>query len=57
MQLEIKNIRKAYGQRVALAGVTLSIAETGALVLVGPSGSGKSTLLRILAGLEIPDTG
>ncbi len=57
MRLEINNVTKAYGDRIALAGVNLSIAETGALVLVGPSGSGKSTLLRILAGLEVPDGG
>jgi len=56
MRLEIDGLAKAFGGRVALAGVTLSI-ETGALALVGPSGSGKSTLLRILAGLEIPDAG
>jgi polar amino acid transport system ATP-binding protein len=57
MRLEISNITKTYGGHAALAGVTLSIAEIGALVLVGLSGSGKSTLLRILAGLEIPDAG
>jgi polar amino acid transport system ATP-binding protein len=57
MRLEIDSLSKAYGAHVALAGVTLSIAETGALALIGPSGSGKSTLLRILAGLEIPDEG
>jgi multiple sugar transport system ATP-binding protein len=42
---------------VALAGVTLSIADAEVVVLVGPSGCGKSTLLRVVAGLEKPTQG
>lgn len=43
--------------RLALGGISFSIA-TGELVsLVGPSGCGKSTLLRLVAGLDLPDTG
>ena len=37
--------------------MSLVLEETHSLVLVGPSGGGKTTLLRILAGLEIPDSG
>src|SRR6476659_986673 len=43
--------------RLALGGISFFIA-TGELVsLVGPSGCGKSTLLRLIAGLDVPDSG
>jgi ABC-type sugar transport system ATPase subunit len=41
----------------ALAGVDLAIRDGEALGVIGPSGCGKSTLLRVIAGLEIPDSG
>jgi polar amino acid transport system ATP-binding protein len=57
MQLEISSIRKSYDDHVALNGVTLSLPKMSTVALMGPSGGGKSTLLRIIAGLEIPDSG
>jgi polar amino acid transport system ATP-binding protein len=57
MQLEINNVTKSYGGHAALSGVTLSIPKMSTVALMGPSGGGKSTLLRIIAGLEIPDSG
>jgi polar amino acid transport system ATP-binding protein len=57
MRLEIKGISKTYGDHVVLNDIELLIPEVQTVALLGPSGSGKSTLLRIIAGLEIPDTG
>src|SRR6266513_3836494 len=43
--------------RLALDGISFSIAAGELVSLVGPSGCGKSTLLRLVAGLDVPDTG
>jgi sulfate/thiosulfate transport system ATP-binding protein len=57
MSIEVRNIRKSFGNFVALDDVSLKV-ETGELVaLLGMSGSGKTTLLRIISGLELPDSG
>lgn len=57
MSIEVKNLSKKFGAFTAVDSVNFQI-KTGSLVaLLGPSGSGKSTLLRIIAGLEIPDSG
>lgn len=57
MSILIENLSKRFLNFQALDRINLEM-KTGSLVaLVGPSGSGKSTLLRIIAGLEIPDTG
>ena len=43
--------------RLALGGISFSIAAGELVSLVGPSGCGKSTLLRLVAGLDVPDSG
>lgn len=55
--IELCDIRKTFGTHTAVSGVTLTVPDHAALALVGASGSGKTTLLRLIAGLEIPDTG
>lgn len=57
MSIKVQNLSKHYDNVVAVNSVSFAI-ESGSLVaLLGPSGSGKSTLLRMIAGLEIPDSG
>lgn len=55
--LEIRGLRKAFGDVVAVDGVDLTLGSDELLALVGPSGCGKSTLLRTIAGLIPADAG
>ncbi|WP_448518639.1 ABC transporter ATP-binding protein [Rhodoflexus sp.] len=57
--LEIEKIHKQYpGQtRAALSGVSFTANQSEIIAILGESGAGKSTLLRIMAGLEMPDSG
>jgi multiple sugar transport system ATP-binding protein len=50
--VQIRDVRKSFGNFEVLHGVTIPIEDGQFVVLVGPSGCGKSTLLRMLAGLE-----
>jgi len=55
--LEIKNLRKAFGDTQVLKGVSFSLEQGQVLAIIGSSGSGKTTLLRCLTGLETQDSG
>ena len=57
MSIVVQGVSKRFGDFVALDRVNLTIPTGSLCALLGPSGSGKTTLLRILAGLEIPDSG
>lgn len=50
--LELQGFGVAFGKKVVLCEISLSVPELGAVILLGPSGTGKSTLLRTLAGLS-----
>jgi heme exporter protein A len=55
--LELVGLERRYGERIALADVTLTLDHGATLVVFGPNGAGKSTLLRVLAGLLRPHDG
>jgi len=57
MKLKLDRISKSFQGNPVLNAVSIDLEQVHALVLIGPSGGGKSTLLRIIAGLEIPETG
>jgi multiple sugar transport system ATP-binding protein len=55
--IEVKNLRKVFGNVVAVDNVSFAIQKKEFLALLGPSGCGKTTILRMIAGLEIPTQG
>jgi len=57
MSIEIRNLNKRFGKTVVCNNLNLDIPSGELVALLGPSGSGKTSLLRIIAGLEVPDSG
>lgn len=55
--LEVINLRKSYGEREALKGISFNLQKGELFSLLGPNGAGKTTTLRILAGLTTPSSG
>jgi iron(III) transport system ATP-binding protein len=55
--IEIEDISKTFDSHLAVDRVSLAVPDHALVALLGPSGSGKTTLLRLIAGLEIPDSG
>ena len=57
MSIVVENIRKDYGQQIALNGVSFTANKGEVIALLGPNGAGKSTLMKILTGYLRPDNG
>ena len=55
--ISIESLTRRFGERTAVDGVTLDIAEGEIFGLLGPNGSGKTTLIRMLCGLLAPTSG
>ena len=56
-QIELVNITKKYGEKVALDNISLTVKDNEFFVLFGPAGAGKTTLLKTIAGVEFPQEG
>jgi ABC-2 type transport system ATP-binding protein len=55
--VSLDNIRKVYGEKVAVAGLSLTIEAGTMFGLLGPNGSGKSSTIRMMIGITRPDSG
>lgn len=55
--IDIRNLKKSYGDNQVLAGFNMQLYEGENLVIMGKSGSGKSVMIKCLVGLEEPDSG
>ena len=55
--IEIQNVKKSFGETVAVNDLSLSIGEGQVVGVLGPNGAGKSTTMRMITGFLGPDTG
>lgn len=55
--LEVDALRKSYGDRLLIDGMSFSLPRNGIVGVLGPNGVGKTTLFRMLIGAEQPDSG
>ena len=55
--IEVERLRKGYGERLLIEGLSFRLPRGGIVGIIGPNGAGKTTLFRMLIGAEQPDSG
>jgi len=55
--IEVKNLRKAFGDKLLIDDLSFSLPPGGIVGIIGPNGAGKTTLFKMLTGVEAPDSG
>src|SRR3954470_5799213 len=55
--IEVRNLRKTYGDTVAVDDVSFTVEEGEIFGVLGPNGAGKTTTVETIAGLRVPDAG
>ncbi|CAL9611127.1 Energy-dependent translational throttle protein EttA [Actinosynnema sp. ALI-1.44] len=55
--VEVDNLKKGFGDRVLIDGLSFSLPRNGIVGVIGPNGVGKTTLFKTIVGLEEPDAG
>ncbi len=55
--VEIKDLKKGYGDKLLIDGLSFQIPQGGIVGVIGPNGAGKTTLFRMITGAETPDSG
>ncbi len=56
-EIRVENLRKAFGDFIAVEKSSFTVPDGSFFVMLGPSGCGKTTTLRMVAGLELPTSG
>jgi ATPase components of ABC transporters with duplicated ATPase domains len=55
--LTVENISKSYSEKILFDNISLGINDGDKIGIIGVNGTGKSTFLKVIAGIEVPDTG
>src|SRR5579884_2919327 len=57
MALAVRDLRKVYGETVAVYGISFDVARNEIVGLLGPNGAGKTTTINMIMGVLAPDSG
>lgn len=57
MGLKLENVKKTYGEKTVVDGITLELSKPGVFGLLGTNGAGKTTTIRMILGILKKDSG